>query len=157
MRCAIAAAFLLLSVVPEEVKAQSFLLQSPVFAQFSVRTSVSVPDRGGALLGGISSAADSTKSVGRFPGSSMGRAISHRTISSHVYITDFNELDPFLRHQRQRQQVMIDPVKEKHERQSRAALAYQKMADKAEKKGKYDLAKWYRQKAREYSAKTKNP
>jgi hypothetical protein len=155
MRSVIIAAFLISAGVYSDASAQSFLLQSPVFAQFSVRTTVGVPDRGGALLGGISSAADSTKSFGpRIGGSSVGRSISHRSISSHVYITDFNEMDPFLRQQRQQQQVLIDPVKEKHERQSRAAVAYQKLANKAEKNGKYELAKWYRTKAREYAAKT---
>ena len=79
-------------------------------------------------------------------------------MSSHVYIHDFAAMDPFLRNRDEvRRQIAasrIDPVKEKQERQSRAAKAYQKLADKAEKKGKLNLAKWYRDKAREYSAKT---
>ncbi len=138
---------------------QSLTLQSPVFAQFSVQTNVSVPDRGGVYLGGVKRAADGTASRGFNPlGSSRGRSVSHTGMSSHVYIHDFAAMDPFLRNRDEvRRQIAasrIDPVKEKQERQSRAAKAYQKLADKAEKKGKLNLAKWYRDKAREYSAKT---
>lgn len=146
-----------LGVFPDLAAAQSLLLQAPVFSQFSVRTSVSVPDRGGILLGGVGRAADGTKSFGFTPnGSSRGRSVSNTSASSHVYIIDFNELDPFLRERNRAQQVRIDPVKEKRERESRAATAYEKLAVKAEKKGKTDLAKWYRQKAREYAAKTRS-
>ena len=136
--------------------AQSLLVQAPVFSQFSVQTSVSVPDRGGVLLGGVGRAADGTRSFGFTPnGSSRGRSVSNTSASSHVYIIDFNELDPFLRDRNRAQRVRIDPVKEKRERESRAALAYEKLAVKAEKKGKTALAKRYRQRAREYAAKTK--
>ena len=146
------------AVFPASAAAQSLLLQAPVFSQFSVQTSVSVPDRGGVLLGGVGRAANGTKSFGFTPnGSSRGHSVSNTSASSHVYIIDFNELDPFLRDRNRSQRVRIDPVKEKRERESRAAKAYEKLAVKAEKKGKTDLAKWYRQKAREYAKKTQVP
>lgn len=147
----------LLSVAP--VLGQSLTLQSPVFAQFSVRTNVSVPDRGGVYLGGVKRATEGTASRGFNPfGSSRGRSVSHSGASSHVYIHDFAAMDPFLRNRDEvRRQIAaqrIDPVKEKRERQTRAAKAYEKLAVKAEKKGKAKLAKWYRDKAREYNGKT---
>lgn len=148
----IVAPFLLLS--PLAASAQSLLLQSPVFSQFSVQTNVSVPDRGGMLLGSVSRAADGTKSFGPIPaGSSRGRSIEHRSMSSRVYIIDFNELDPFLREQRRRNAVAIDPIREKQGRERRAAAAYRKLAAKAEKNRRYDLAMKYRKRAVEYDAK----
>jgi hypothetical protein len=118
---------------------------------------VSVPDRGGILLGGVGRAADGTNSSGFTPnGSSRGRSVFNTSASSHVDIIDFNELDPFLRERNKAQQVRIDPVKEKRERESRAAKAHEKLAVRAQENGKTDLAKWYRQKAREYAAKTKS-
>lgn len=154
MRICFATCLALLVVNPEPVRGQSLLLQSPVFARLSVRTNVSVPDRGGALLGGVSRAADGTKSFGPLPsGSSRGRSLSHRSISSHVYIHDFAAMDPFLR-QRYGITPPPDPVQERNQRQARAANAYRKLAEKAERNGKAKLAQWYREKAREYALKT---
>lgn len=151
--------FLVPIAFPNTASAQGFLLQSPVFTQFSVNTTVSVPDRGGVMMGGVGRAADGRKSFGFGPtpyGSSLGREISNHSISSHVYITDFSELDPFLREKNRAaiRNSRIDVAQEKRDRESRAARAYQKLADKAEKKGKTSLAKWYREKAREYARKT---
>jgi len=139
--------------------AQRLLLQAPVIGRFSVSTSVSVPDRGGILLGGVSRAADGRKSYGpgSFPaGSSRGRSISHRSISSHVYIHDFAAMDPFLRRP---PSPPVDNARERHARMARAANAYAKLADKFAKRGKSERAEWYRQKAREYARKadTTNP
>ncbi len=134
-------------------RAQRLFLQAPVIARFSVSTSVSVPDRGGMLLGGVSRGADGTKSFGpgSFPtGSSRGRSISHRSISSHVYIHDFAAMDPFLRRP---PTPPVDTARERHARMARAAKAYARLADKFAKRGKAERAEWYRQKAREYAVK----
>lgn len=130
--------------------AQRLLLQAPVIARFSVSTSASVPDRGGILLGSVSRAADGYKSFGPGPfpnGSSRGRSISHRSISTHVYIHDFAAMDPFLRSP---PSPPVDTAKERNARIARAAKAYAKMAEKLTKRGKTERAEWYRQKAREY-------
>ena len=133
--------------------AQRLLLQAPVIGRFSVSTSVSVPDRGGMLLGGVSRAADGRKSFGpgSFPaGSSRGRSTLNRSISSHVYIHDFAAMDPFLR---QPPSPPVDTARERLGRIARAAKAYSKMADRFAKRGKPERAEWYRQKAREYAQK----
>lgn len=134
---------------------QRLLLQSPVFARFAVNTTVSVPDRGSALSGSVSRAADGTKSFGPIPnGSSRGRSLSHRSVRSSVYIHDFAAMDPFLR-DRYRTAPPPDPVQEKREREARAAVAYRKLADKAERNGKLKLARRYQQLARDYEMKTR--
>ncbi len=135
---------------------QRITLQAPIIAQFSVRTTVVAPDRGGALLGSVSRAASGYKTLGPGPlprGRSIGRTIEHRSVRSHVYIHDFQAMDPFLRGRRPPVQ-RVDPVQEKNERVSRAASAYAKLAEKAESKGNEKLASWYRKKAHEYAQKT---
>lgn len=135
-----------------EASAQGLLIQAPVIARFSVSTSVSVPDRGSALLGSVGRAADGYKSYGPGPfprGSSRGRSISHRSMRSHVYIHDFSAMDPFLR---SRVPQPVDPATENNARIARAAKAYATMAEKFEKRGKSERARWYRQKAAEYEA-----
>lgn len=70
-------------------------VQLPTFRYFSVQTTVSVPDRGGALLGGVDRASSGSTSRGfgplrnRASGSSVGSSIA----SVHATIIDHNELD----------------------------------------------------------------
>lgn len=80
-------------------------VQLPTFQVFSVNTTVSVPDGGGALLGGINRAADSSTTRGlplgsKIPG--LGRLAGNRGIGStrsasnmsvHATIIDHQELD----------------------------------------------------------------
>jgi hypothetical protein len=80
-----------------EAHAQVITVQQPVVQQFGVRTAVSVPDRGAALLGGVSSAGEFRRGSGFMPlGSSIGRQIAHSSLSVHVTIHDFVAMDAAL-------------------------------------------------------------
>lgn len=70
-------------------------VQQPILQSTGGNFAVSVPDRGGVFLGGISRAGESRKSYG-FPftrGSSVGRFSQHSSLSSHVWIHDLREMD----------------------------------------------------------------
>lgn len=84
------------------------VVQLPTFHSFSVSTTVSVPDRGAAYLGGVSRGAWGSSSRG-LPGLSqvpgLGRLFTNRSIgssisSSHAYVTatiiDHAEMDELL-------------------------------------------------------------
>ncbi|QDU10534.1 hypothetical protein [Gimesia aquarii] len=78
-------------------RAQEVRIQQPIVQQFSTGTTVSVPDRGRALLGGISSGATRSKRFGPFRrGSSYGQEFQSSTSSVGVYIHDFEAMDRFL-------------------------------------------------------------
>lgn len=70
-------------------------VQQPVIQSTGGNFAVSVPDRGGILLGSISRAGESRKSYGLpfFRGSSVGRFSQHSSLSSHVWIHDLHEMD----------------------------------------------------------------
>lgn len=70
-------------------------VQQPVIQSTGGNFAVSVPDRGGLLLGSISRAGESRKSYGLpfLRGSSVGRFSQHSSLSSHVWIHDLREMD----------------------------------------------------------------
>jgi hypothetical protein len=70
-------------------------VQQPVVDRFSVGTTVSVPDRGRAYLGGVKSAGDSRAQYGFGPlrGSNVGQFRSASSSSVSVFIHDFDEMD----------------------------------------------------------------
>lgn len=70
-------------------------VQLPTFQVFSVNTTVSVPDGGGALLGGINRAADRSVSrgVGPFANRGIASTRSSSNMSVHATIIDHQELD----------------------------------------------------------------
>lgn len=78
--------------------AQDRAVQQPVVRQFGVGSSVSVPDRGRALLGGVSRGATSTKRFGGpfRSGTNTGREFSNSSVSVSVYIHDFEAMDAAL-------------------------------------------------------------
>lgn len=100
----LAAASFLLSATAVWAQAPT-TVQLPTFQVFSVNTTVSVPDGGGALLGGMNRAADSSVTRGlplgsKVPG--LGRLAGNRGIGStrsasnmsvHATIIDHQELD----------------------------------------------------------------
>jgi hypothetical protein len=81
--------------------AQQITVQQPVFSNFSVATTVSVPDRGGALLGGVSSAGDFVSQRGPLGlgGRTRGSFRHHQNVTAHVYIHDFEAMDQYLLNQ----------------------------------------------------------
>jgi hypothetical protein len=81
----------------QDAAAQRITVQQPVIENFSVATTVSVPDRGSALLGGVGSARSSRSQYGPFPSvSAIGLERQASTASVHAYIHDFEEMDAAL-------------------------------------------------------------
>ena len=82
----------------ETALGQRITVQQPVFEQFTVGTTVSVPDRGSALLGSVSRAGDFSRSSGLFGlgGRSRSSFRDHSGVRAHVWIHDFEEMDRLL-------------------------------------------------------------
>lgn len=93
--CLIAAASLATSAMAQNPAQAPTTVQLPTFSFFTVQTSVSVPDRGGAYLGGINTARDGRTSRGFGPlrnrGSGSERGAS--MVSVHATIIDLREID----------------------------------------------------------------
>src|SRR5262245_56452667 len=70
-------------------------VQLPTFSVFTVQTTVSVPDSGGAFLGGLSRARDGSTTRGFGPLKNRGLASSRGAsgMSIHARIIDNHELD----------------------------------------------------------------
>ena len=84
-----------LTVVYSSESFGQLTVQQPVIQSTGGNFAVSVPDRGGILLGSVSRAGESRKSYG-LPftrGSSVGRFAQHSSLSSHVWIHDLREMD----------------------------------------------------------------
>ncbi len=78
----------------QRASAQGVTLQQPVVQQFGVDTVVSVPDRGSALLGSVSSAQSFGGSRGpALPSSRLSRSVNHSGVRAHVFIHDFEAMD----------------------------------------------------------------
>ena len=104
-RAALLTSILFLTLTSSKVCAQNVTLQLPTFQVFSVATTVVVPDRGSAYLGGVKRAAYGSNTVGvpglsKIPGA--GRLFTNRGIGSEVSssgvhatatIMDLDELD----------------------------------------------------------------
>jgi len=89
--------FFAASIQNQQSHAQAIRIQQPVVQQFSTGTTVSVPDRGSALLGGFHSGAVQSRQVGPFrQGSSYGQAFQSANSSVSVYIHDFEAMDRML-------------------------------------------------------------
>ena len=89
------AALLLVFVTTSFAEAQ--VVQLPVVDVNSVQTTVSVPDRGSVMLGGVSRAATSSKRFAFTPFySSIGQSYSNSSQRVYVTIHDFEEADRVL-------------------------------------------------------------
>lgn len=79
--------------------AQNIAVQQPVLQDFSVDTTVTVPDRGTSLLGSVSSGAAGRTTYGFGPlrnGSSRGYSLSNSSVTTTVYIHDLRAMDEAL-------------------------------------------------------------
>jgi hypothetical protein len=139
-------------------------VQQPVIENFSVGTTVSVPDRGSALLGGVGSAASGRTMTGPLrSGTSLGLPRQASTASVHVYIHDFEAMDAALLNSAEpAPSSRIDP-RIAHRLQSRgpaegksaaldgpsesAAREAERLAEQAERRGKRAVAKLHWQRA----------
>lgn len=80
-------------------RAQNVAIQQPVLQDFSVSTTVSVPDRGTALLGGVSSGAAGRTTAGFGPfrnGDARGQGYSGSSVTTSVQILDLRAMDEAL-------------------------------------------------------------
>ena len=77
--------------------AQAVVVQQPVVERFGVTTVVSVPDRGSALLGSVSSSALVGRGSGPFSlGTNLARQQRQSRQSVHVWVHDFQAMDAAL-------------------------------------------------------------
>lgn len=67
----------------------------PSQSQFSVNTTVMVPDSGGVLLGSVNRASSGylSRGFGPFTNKAFGRSLGSSTASAHVYVIDLGEMD----------------------------------------------------------------
>ncbi|QDT92040.1 hypothetical protein [Gimesia algae] len=87
----------LMAVYVETAEAQAVRIQQPIVQQFSAGTTLTIPDRGSAMLGGIQSGAIHTRQNGPFrSGSTYGHSFQSSTSSVGVYIHDFEAMDQML-------------------------------------------------------------
>lgn len=81
---------------PAQAQQQPAVVQLPTFSSFSVSTSVLVPDRGGAYLGGIGRSASGSSSFGpplAIPQGGWGRSTSAAGVGINAFIHDLTAMD----------------------------------------------------------------
>jgi len=142
-------------------------VQQPIVGTTAVNTSVSVPDRGTTLLGGVSSAQSGRSQYGPFPsGSSRGFSRQSTSVSATVQIIDLNEMDQALLNaspipadksavepQKPAIRRVADVTSTPGESPVQKAAAFEKLARDAEKSGKTSIAKLYWQAAEKHGSK----
>ena len=154
-------------VAGQSVFAQQ-VVQQPVVGVMSVNTSVTVPDRGSAFLGGVSSAQSGRTQYGPLrSGTSTGLTRQSSSISTSVYIHDFRAMDealltsqpassddrrmrsgPAVRRDRESTPnvVVVSPLEK--------MAKFEELARNADKAGKAGVAKLHWQMAAKYGSKT---
>ncbi len=92
-------------------------VQLPTFSYFTVNTTVSVPDRGGAYLGGINRARDSstTRGFGPLANRGIGSDRMASGVSVHATIIDHEELDRAVLAEAAARRIPADPAVAKAE------------------------------------------
>jgi hypothetical protein len=102
-RILIGVAMALLAAAAARAQAPATSVQLPTFSMFSVGTTVSVPDRGGAVLGGVNRASSERREFGMpfgkglpFKNQSIGSNRSAANISVSAYIHDFEAMEEAL-------------------------------------------------------------
>ncbi|MBI1345169.1 hypothetical protein GC163_02655 [bacterium] len=159
---------LLILCVARSLPAQT--VQQPVVQSFGGATTVSVPDRGSIVLGGVSSAASGRQVYGPgYRGSSYGIERSASSISVGVTIIDLHEMDEALLSQGstahddnvwfdrlQTRAAASQPGKSRQfstviDRRAEAER-FERLATAAEAKGKHSLAKLHWQMAAKYGS-----
>jgi hypothetical protein len=87
--------FFALLAAPAIARAQFSTVMLPSQSQFSVSTTVMVPDSGGVLMGSVNRAASGrvSRGFGPFTNRAFGRSLGSSTASAHVYVIDLGEMD----------------------------------------------------------------
>ena len=171
MRSLIVACFVFSQVAAahaQQVVVQQPVVQQPVVSTNSVRTTVSVPDRGSALLGGVSSAESARSNYGPLrSGTSTGLSRSASSMSASVYIHDLRAMDEALLNSvpdspspsaiRGPSRVPSDEtVRGEVVSPAEKATKFERLAKQAEAAEKPGLAKLYWQAAAKYGSKLAN-
>ncbi|RLS77089.1 MAG: hypothetical protein DWI02_10310 [Planctomycetota bacterium] len=142
------------------------MIQQPVVSTTGVRTTVSVPDRGNAFLGGVSSAQSQRNRSGPFrSGSSLGFARQNTSISTGVYIHDLQAMDEAILNSApsniHKNQIPHPTLKEaRDDRRSTSPpspvtnfIRSEQLAQRAEAAGKWGVAKLHWQAAARHGSK----
>ena len=163
--------FILVGVVLGQVAAvhaQQVAVQQPVVGTNSVRTTVSVPDRGSALLGGVNSAQSARQSYGPLPsGSSVGLSRSASSMSTSVYIHDLRAMDEALLNsvpdapspsaiRGESRTSSTEAIRADVVSASKNVVKFERLAKQAEAAEKAGLAKLYWQVAAKYGSRLAN-
>src|SRR5205809_4718533 len=92
---ALAGLFFAMSAAVAQQPLPATTVQLPSYSLFTVQTSVSVPDRGGAYLGGVNSGASNSSRLGIGPLSNRGMSSSRAAsgVSVSATIIDHEEID----------------------------------------------------------------
>ena len=163
--------FILVGVVLGQVAAvhaQQVAVQQPGVGTNSVRTTVSVPDRGSALLGGVGSAQSARSSYGPLrSGTSTGLSRSASSMSTGVYIHDLRAMDePLLNSvpdapspstiRGESRTPLTEAVRVDVVSAAEKVVKFERLAKQAEVAEKTGLAKLYWQVAAKYGSKLAN-
>lgn len=133
-------------------------VQQPVVRSTNVGTSVSVPDRGSVLLGGVTSAEASRQSYGPLrTGTSRGYSLSSSSVSASVRIIDLQAMDeailnsvpdsPTARTYRSPRMEIHTPTVPAEVASIDKAARFERMAQQAEAEGRTGVAKLHWQMA----------
>ena len=165
MRCSVLIGFLLLT---GRTSLAQQVIQQQVVATTAVSTTVSVPDRGSALLGGVSSAQSGRAQYGPLrSGTNTGISRQATSITTHVYIHDFQAMDEALLNSGHSESTTsknsigsklvrsndreqpVEPIASPAEK----AAKFEQLARKADEAGKHGVAKLHWQVAAKYGSK----
>lgn len=155
-------------LLAEVAFAQQIAVQQPVIRNFSVGTTVSVPDRGSTFLGGVSAARSGRITTGPFPsGSAFGLERESSFSSVQVYIHDFESMDaellastpghtrsklePRIANRLQRREGSVDLPSLTAANNDRRAEA-ERLAEQAETRGRFSVAKLHWQRAMKHGS-----
>ncbi len=152
----------------QTASAQQIAVQQPVIGNFAVGTTVSVPDRGSVVLGGVGAAASGQSTYSPLPfNSSFGWSRSASSMSVHVQIHDLAAMDEAVfAAAGSRKPSRIDPMiveRITHRDRSPApaaetvdhvslAVQAERLAEQAEARGKPSVAKLHWQRAAKHGS-----
>lgn len=150
---------------------QQLIMQQPIVGTTSVATSVTAPNGGRVLLGGVSSAQSSRSRFGfGQPGSSLGLSRSSNSVSVGVTVIDLREIDEailnsvpdrressssFARHAAAIRSAGEETPRESSreaESSTERAAKFERLARKAEAENRLSVAKLHWQMAAKYGS-----
>lgn len=155
-------------LLTQAAMAQQIAIQQPVIQNFSVGTTVSVPDRGAAYLGGVGSARSGRITTGPLrSGTALGLERQSSSSSVHVYIHDFEAMDaellasaPVVPHSRIEPRI-AERLRDRSRSSNPTSTQFavddrrqdaERLAEQAEARGKMSVAKLHWQRAAKHGS-----